>query len=158
MTAKFLSRWFAFAVFAAVACLGIAKSATALSCAPPSMSQEIFDASAAVFIGRVLQERMPSSDERKVLEDHGIRSFSGTMEELRVYTVEVLESWKGPGASSEVWVYRDTYWGDALTPETEFLFVTGRKIGNLFEAELCGNTLPLSHAGALLEELKKIAP
>lgn len=151
--------WQSLAVVAAFAIfLLLPAKSWALSCMEPSMSQEIFDASTAVFTGRVIEERKPTEQDLKTLEDHGIKSFSGTMEEIRVYRVLVQQPWKGVESGSEVFVYRDTYWGDALSPDHEFLFVTGRKIGPLYEAELCGNTLPLSHATELLEVLKRIAP
>jgi len=130
-------------------------SARALSCVPPEMNAEVFSGSAAIFVGRMVDDRPPSGPERQELEARGLAGIDPN--KIRLFGFSVSRAWKGVTPGQRVIVARDTYWGDGFSREASYLVVAESRAGDMLITALCGNTQHLDHAGPQIEKLESIA-
>jgi len=130
-------------------------SARALSCVPPEMNAEVFSGSAAIFVGRMVDERPPSQLDRQELEARGLAGIDPN--KIRLFGFSVSRAWKGVTPGQRVIVARDTYWGDGFSREASYLVVAESRAGDMLITALCGNTQHLDHAGPQIEKLESIA-
>ena len=130
-------------------------SARALSCVPPEMNAEVFSGSAAIFVGRMVDERPPSQLDHQELEARGLAGIDPN--KIRLFGFSVSRAWKGVTPGQRVIVARDTYWGDGFSREASYLVVAESRAGDMLITALCGNTQHLDHAGPQIEKLESIA-
>ena len=140
--------------------LKIAAIACALDCTAPVMSQEAFDASAAVFEGEAQEGRELSAQELQAFREAGIATNTkgGELAEMRAYTFVVLKAHKGGLSEETVEVARNIYWGDGFAAGGGYLIVSPQKVGGLYLAPLCGHSISLDRAREMgtLEFLKSV--
>jgi hypothetical protein len=129
--------------------------ARALSCVPPEMNANVFSESAAIFVGRMVDDRPPSKPERQELAARGLAGINP--DKIRLFGFLVSRAWKGVTPGQRVIVARDTYWGDGFSPEASYLVVAESRARDILITALCGNTQHLDHAGPQVEMLESIA-
>jgi hypothetical protein len=129
-------------------------SARALSCVPPEMNADVFSGSAAIFVGRMVDDRPPSEPERQELEARGLAGIDP--DKIRLFGFSVSRAWKGVTPGERVIVARDTYWGDAFSREASYLVVAESRAGDILITALCGNTQHLDHADRQIEILETL--
>jgi hypothetical protein len=137
--------------------LTFTASAYALSCAAPVMTQEVFDASIAVFEGEAQEGRELSAQELQAFREAGIIAKGGELTDMRAYTFVALKAHKGGLIDETVEVARNTYWGDEFAAGGGYLIVSPQKVGGLYLAPLCGHSISLDYARemGMLEFLKR---
>lgn len=132
------------------------RPARALSCAPREMSEQLYQASDAIFIGQTTEGRSPTGDERARLKESGFTGFDP--DKLRLYLFTVERVWKGARPGDQVLIAIDSYWGDGFPAGKVILIVAEGKAGDILISPLCGLSRPVAHAGDQIEALERIAP
>ncbi len=129
-----------------------------LSCARPSLDDVAIDNAVAIFEGTAGAKRRLDYREKAAVRTHALKGRGGRVEDLRVYSFNVTQGWKGTMANRSVDVLFNTYWGDGFAPGQTYLVVSPQQVGNLFWAPLCGHTIDVKYAAkfgniAMLEQV-----
>lgn len=134
-------------ILTTLACISLnISAANALSCAPPTIDSKVIEESAYIFSGTVKSERALSLEEKASVMWSSVKTKGGTISDLKVYEIEILNNWKGAPKSGTVYVAYNGYWGDNFTVGNSLLFVSNEKAEDIFWIPLCGNSMGLDYA------------
>jgi len=124
---------FTFIIF--LLCLLFFKTAWALSCAPPNLSDSVISNSELIFEGRIIEIK-PGRD--------GTQKGASELEYWEKAVFKVSKAWKGVKKDDQVTVYRNVYWGGHDKIESIHLVLTHKKnvesLGKVYVAPYCQNT------------------
>ena len=121
-------------------------TASALSCARPSLDAAAVQGAVAIFEGTAGQKRDLSRREAAVISRTAIQGKVAGTPHLKVYAFTVTKGWKGTTTEQRVEVLFNAYWGDGFAAGQDYLVVISQRVGALLWAPLCGHTVELDHA------------
>lgn len=121
--------------------------AMALSCAEPVVDEKAIEQTDLIFEGEILE----------ILEKEENKDPEATVNKYTTYKFSVKKLWKGAITSKEVYISKNTYWGDGFEIDTPYL-VFANKEEERFVSGLCGPTRNLNYADDELMKLEKYIP
>ena len=124
-------------------------TASALSCARPSLNRAAVWDAVAIFEGTAGRKRDLMPKEEAAVRRTAFKGKVAGTPHLKVYAFTVTRSWKGVDAGQRVEVLFNTYWGDGFAEGEDYLVVSPQRAGALFWAPLCGHTVERGHAEAM---------
>ena len=130
-----------------LACLSVNTStANALSCAQPTIDNAVIEESTIIFSGIIKSERKMTLKEKASIMWSSVKTKGGSISDLKVYEIEILNNWKGVPNTGTVDVAYNGYWGDNFSEGEKILFVSNEKAEDIIWIPLCGNTMDLDFA------------